>query len=157
VQQRPGPIIRPASIRRRRPTRRQVARRRALAASVVVLTAFLLWQFWPFGADGADRAEGQGPGQGGSGGGRGNPGKVVPGRNPIEHVIFMVKENRTFDHYFGTYPGADGATEGGTLRCGEAAGCRPSGTIPLRRAPYVQPHDITHGSRAACTRSTAAR
>jgi phospholipase C len=144
VQQRPGPIIRPASIRRRRPTRRQVARRRALAASVVVLTAFLLWQFWPFGADGADRAEGQGPGQGGSGGGRGNPGKVVPGRNPIEHVIFMVKENRTFDHYFGKYPGAEGTTRGGTLECSDA-GCVPGPTIPLKPAPYVQPHDITHG------------
>jgi phospholipase C len=25
-------------------------------------------------------------------------------------VIFIVKENRTFDHYFGKYPGADGTT-----------------------------------------------
>src|ERR1035437_6633703 len=29
---------------------------------------------------------------------------------PIEHVIFIVKENRTFDNYFGRFPGADGAT-----------------------------------------------
>jgi phospholipase C len=26
----------------------------------------------------------------------------------IEHLIFIVQENRSFDHYFGTYPGADG-------------------------------------------------
>ena len=26
----------------------------------------------------------------------------------IEHVIIIVQENRSFDHYFGTYPGADG-------------------------------------------------
>jgi phospholipase C len=26
----------------------------------------------------------------------------------IQHVIFVVQENRSFDHYFGTYPGADG-------------------------------------------------
>jgi phospholipase C len=26
----------------------------------------------------------------------------------IKHLIFIVQENRTFDHYFGTYPGADG-------------------------------------------------
>ncbi|HEX7464460.1 MAG TPA: alkaline phosphatase family protein [Actinomycetota bacterium] len=26
----------------------------------------------------------------------------------IRHVIFVVQENRSFDHYFGTYPGADG-------------------------------------------------
>jgi phospholipase C len=27
---------------------------------------------------------------------------------PIHHVIFIMQENRSFDHYFGTYPGADG-------------------------------------------------
>ena len=26
----------------------------------------------------------------------------------VEHVIFLMKENRSFDHYFGTYPGARG-------------------------------------------------
>jgi phospholipase C len=28
----------------------------------------------------------------------------------IKHIIFFIKENRTFDNYFGTYPGANGAT-----------------------------------------------
>ncbi len=32
------------------------------------------------------------------------------GSNPIKHIVFFIKENRTFDNYFGTYPGADGAT-----------------------------------------------
>jgi phospholipase C len=27
---------------------------------------------------------------------------------PIEHVVIIVKENHTFDHHFGTFPGADG-------------------------------------------------
>ena len=26
----------------------------------------------------------------------------------LDHVIFVVQENRSFDHYFGTFPGADG-------------------------------------------------
>ena len=30
--------------------------------------------------------------------------------NPIKHIVIMVKENRTFDDLFGTFPGADGAT-----------------------------------------------
>jgi phospholipase C len=30
--------------------------------------------------------------------------------NPIAHVIIIVKENHTFDNYFGTFPGATGAT-----------------------------------------------
>ncbi|HKD75012.1 MAG TPA: alkaline phosphatase family protein [Ktedonobacterales bacterium] len=28
---------------------------------------------------------------------------------PIEHVVIIVKENHTFDNYFGTFPGANGA------------------------------------------------
>src|SRR5215210_3818516 len=27
---------------------------------------------------------------------------------PIKHVVFIVKENRTFDNYFARYPGAEG-------------------------------------------------
>lgn len=30
--------------------------------------------------------------------------------NPIEHVVIIVKENHTFDNYFGTFPGANGVT-----------------------------------------------
>ena len=32
----------------------------------------------------------------------------LSGFDRIEHVIFIVQENRSFDHYFGTFPGADG-------------------------------------------------
>jgi phospholipase C len=66
-----------------------------------------------------------------------SPGReAAPERSPIQHVVFIIKENRTFDHFFGRYPGADGATTGRTL----------DGTVvPLKPAPDVQPHDITHG------------
>src|SRR5271165_1369829 len=30
----------------------------------------------------------------------------------IKHIVFIIKENRSFDNYFGTYPGANGATSG---------------------------------------------
>jgi phospholipase C len=33
-------------------------------------------------------------------------------RNKITNVVFLVKENRTFDNLFGLFPGADGASEG---------------------------------------------
>jgi phospholipase C len=33
-------------------------------------------------------------------------------RWPIKHVVFIIKENRSFDHLFGLFPGARGATEG---------------------------------------------
>jgi phospholipase C len=145
MQQRPGPIIRPAS--RRRPSRRQIARRRVFAALILVSTVGLAWVLNPLGNDGR-RASGRAPVSSSPTGGDSRPdpdaGEVVPGETPIDHVIFIIKENRTFDHYFGTYPGADGATEGGALRCGKL-GCRDGRTIRLKRAPYVQPHDITHG------------
>ncbi|MEO8293513.1 MAG: alkaline phosphatase family protein [Actinomycetota bacterium] len=32
----------------------------------------------------------------------------LKGFENIQHVIFIVQENRSFDHYFGTFPGADG-------------------------------------------------
>lgn len=31
---------------------------------------------------------------------------------PIEHVVVVIQSNRTFDNYFGTYPGADGIPAG---------------------------------------------
>ena len=27
---------------------------------------------------------------------------------PIKHFVYIIQENITFDHYFGTFPGADG-------------------------------------------------
>ena len=62
-----------------------------------------------------------------------------PKDNPVEHVVFLVKENRTFDHYFGRYPGADGVTRGELI---------DGRTIPLAPAQDVQPHDINHSFAA---------
>jgi phospholipase C len=33
---------------------------------------------------------------------------VPPGLNKVKHIIWIMQENRTFDNYFGTFPGADG-------------------------------------------------
>jgi phospholipase C len=60
----------------------------------------------------------------------------LPESVPIEHVVFVIKENRTFDHYFGRYPRADGASRGQTL---------DGQVIPLAPARDIQPHDIGHG------------
>jgi phospholipase C len=32
--------------------------------------------------------------------------------SPIQHIVFILKENRTFDNYFGNYPGTNGASKG---------------------------------------------
>ncbi len=56
------------------------------------------------------------------------------GIHKIQHVIVVMQENRSFDDYFGTYPGADGIP---------SAGDRPTVCIPdPRRARCVRPfHD----------------
>ena len=62
------------------------------------------------------------------------------GMNRVKHIVFIVKENRTFDNYFGTFPGADGATSG-AISTGEV--------IPLGHAPDMTPRDIDHSYQAA--------
>src|ERR1017187_5553423 len=42
-----------------------------------------------------------------------NPPPVAPpGLEKIQHFVFIMQENRGFDHYFGTYPGAEGLPPG---------------------------------------------
>ena len=55
----------------------------------------------------------------------------------IQHIVFIIKENRTFDNYFGTFPGANGATTA-VISTGQ--------TIRLRHTPDPMPRDIVgHG------------
>jgi phospholipase C len=56
-------------------------------------------------------------------------------RSRIQHVVFLIKENRTFDNYFGRYPGADGATTG-KLKNGK--------TVPLKPAADSIIPDLGH-------------
>jgi phospholipase C len=60
-------------------------------------------------------------------------------RTPIKHVVFLIKENRTFDNIFGRYPGVDGTTVGiddGVQR-------------PLTRTPDQLEQDIKHCYKCA--------
>lgn len=70
-----------------------------------------------------------------SSGGSSNSAPASGGINAIQHIVFIVKENRTFDNYFGTFPGADGATTG-ELSTGQV--------IPLGHTPDQTPNDICH-------------
>ena len=60
-------------------------------------------------------------------------GGATPAPIPIKHVVVIVKENHTFDNYFGTFPGAEGTTQ-----------CKlKSGTISCPKAPDL-PRDMCH-------------
>ncbi len=122
----------------------------AVAAGMVTCVVGV-WLLWPSaasvppGGDGSPQATGS-PGPGASSSPGTGPGQVIAGQNPIEHVIFLIKENRTFDHYFGRYPGAEGTTTGMKMVQGaDGQWVAEPQPVKLRIAPYVQPHDITHG------------
>jgi phospholipase C len=56
---------------------------------------------------------------------------------PIKHFVYLMQGGRTFDNYFGTYPGADGFPAGA---------CQPLGTT-TRSAACVKPYPL-HGKAA---------
>jgi phospholipase C len=58
----------------------------------------------------------------------------------IQHIVFVVRENRTFDNMFGTFPGADGAT---------TAKISTGQVVPLVRAPDQLGTDPGHTWQSA--------
>src|SRR5512132_523037 len=70
--------------------------------------------------------------------------QMAGGINKIKHVIVVMQENRSFDNYFGTFPGADGIPRQGT---------RPSACLPDPRlghcvGPFHDVHLIDAGGPA---------
>jgi phospholipase C len=84
------------------------------------------------------------PGRDGSSGGEDGGGTdgSAPSSTPIKHIIVIIKENHTFDNYFGSFPGAEG-TSTATLSNGS--------TIQVGRAPDNTPRDMDHSHSAALT------
>ena len=70
----------------------------------------------------------------------------------IKHVVIVIQENRSFDDFFATFPGADG-TAGGCMKpppgsgSGSGSGGCPSGDeyVPLTAVPLIEPCDFGHG------------
>ena len=55
----------------------------------------------------------------------------TPQKTPLRHIVVVIQENRTFDDFFATYPGADGTTTG-KLHNGKVVKLRK---IPLEGSP----------------------
>ncbi len=68
---------------------------------------------------------------------------VPPGIHKIKHVIIVMQENRSFDSYFGTYPGATGIP----VRHGVPAVCVPDPAGGCTR-PYHDTADVNGGPHA---------
>ncbi len=67
---------------------------------------------------------------------------VVPaGIHKIKHVIVIMQENRSFDSYFGTFPGADGIA----MNNGNPTACVPDPAKGTCVAPFVDHADVNGG------------
>ncbi|MGI8610356.1 MAG: alkaline phosphatase family protein [Candidatus Dormibacteria bacterium] len=68
----------------------------------------------------------------------------------IEHVVILLQENRSFDHYFGAYKGVRGFSDPGAIRQldGTTVFAQKTGAGDQRRLPF---HLDTGTSNAECT------
>src|SRR5438552_13825125 len=51
------------------------------------------------------------------------PAAAATGIHKIQHVVVIMQENRSFDSYFGSYPGADGIPKGVCVPNPATGGC----------------------------------
>ena len=75
---------------------------------------------------------------------------VPSGIHKIKHVIIIMQENRSFDSYFGTFPGVDGIPMSG----GRASVCAPDPGSGCTR-PYHDTQDINGGGPHSHSNSVA--
>ena len=61
---------------------------------------------------------------------------ISDGIHKIQHVVIIMQENRSFDSYFGTYPGADGIPGQAGVR---ARSCVPDPATGSCVKPYHDP------------------
>jgi phospholipase C len=103
----------------RRRGRRFVAALAGVAGALLTLTPGGPPVGWPFVARAAD----------------------LSGIHKIQHVVIIMQENRSFDSYFGTFPGADGIP----MQNGVPAVCGPDPRTGDCVKPFHDPHDLNRG------------
>lgn len=72
-------------------------------------------------------------------------------RKEIQHVVVIMQENRSFDHYFGTYPGADGIP----MEDGVPTDCVSDPQTEECVAPFHDPNDKNFGGPHGFSNATA--
>jgi phospholipase C len=73
------------------------------------------------------------------------------GIHKIKHVIVIMQENRSFDSYFGTYPGADGIP----MKDGVPDVCVPNPKTGQCDRPFHDMHDVNGGGPHGAVNATA--
>ncbi len=76
---------------------------------------------------------------------------MAQGIHKIKHIVVIMQENRSFDSYFGTFPGADGIP----MSNGVPAVCVPDPATGGCDRPYHDTADLNHGGPHGATNATA--
>ncbi|HET7140715.1 MAG TPA: alkaline phosphatase family protein, partial [Arthrobacter sp.] len=116
------------------PSRKILRRIRPAAAATLVVALLALFVVGPSGAEKDFTGEGQ-----------------PAGISKIKHVVIITQENRSFDTYFGTYPGADGIP----MQNGVPSVCLPDPGKGSCVAPYYNPADKNAGAPHSLADATA--
>ena len=75
----------------------------------------------------------------------------VSAANGISHIIIIMQENRSFDSYFGTFPGADGIP----MQNGVPTVCAPDPVTNTCIKPYHDQNDLNQGGPHGTSNSVA--
>ncbi len=81
----------------------------------------------------------------------GAPATPASGIHKIKHIIVIMQENRSFDTYFGTFPGADGIA----MKGGKPTACVPAGAGKPCQRPFVDHADVNGGGPHGQVNATA--
>ena len=73
------------------------------------------------------------------------------GIHKIKHIVVIQQENRSFDSYFGTYPGANGIP----MTAGKPSVCVPNPVTHACVTQYVDHADVNGGGPHSATNATA--
>ena len=76
---------------------------------------------------------------------------VPPGIHKIRHIIIIMQENRSFDSYFGTFPGADGIP----MTRGKPSVCVPDPATRRCVAPHIDHANVNGGGPHGVASATA--
>ena len=112
--------------------RRTRARRRWSVTAVTVLTVLAAVLLTVLSGSG---------GTGGPAPASARSAKPTGGIHKIKHIVIIMQENRSFDQYFGTYPGADGLPR----KHGQFTVCVPDPMNHTCVKPYLATNDISSG------------
>jgi phospholipase C len=86
----------------------------------------------------------------------GTPGAVPPAdlaglRAKIGHIVIIMQENRSFDSFFGTYPGVDGIP----MKDDQPTVCVPNPRLKTCEEPHHDPRDINGGGQHSALAAVA--